>query len=135
MSISEDGERMQWVNNGTSMEFQRQSKTIFGRLTPLTFNLMEDQITSDVQLQTLDGGSFSDTKVLVSSMREERLLKYKAMLMQRTETSSSMLKTIMVFINNGTLFTLMNGRANQEKVSSMKSSACMLRDPSILFLK
>jgi len=63
MLISEDGERMQWDSNGTSMEFQRLSRIIFGKLIHLIFNPTEDHLTSDVPLPTQDGGNSSDTKV------------------------------------------------------------------------
>jgi len=62
MSTLEDGERMLWDNNGTSMESPRHSRTICGRLTLLTFKATEDQPISDAQLPTQDGGNFSDTK-------------------------------------------------------------------------
>jgi hypothetical protein len=75
MSTSEDGERMLWVNNGISMEFQKPSRTIFGRLTPLIFKAMVAQATLDVLLQTQDGGKFSDMKVPLLRMREVKLWK------------------------------------------------------------
>jgi hypothetical protein len=45
MSILEDGERMLWVNNGSSMVSQRPLRVTSGRLTLLIFNQMEDQPT------------------------------------------------------------------------------------------
>jgi hypothetical protein len=72
MSILEDGERMQWDNNGILMECLKQSKTISGRLTLLTSKATVVQVTSDVQLPTLDGGSYSDIEATMLSMREER---------------------------------------------------------------
>jgi len=72
MSTSEDGERMLRVNNGISMVFQRPSRITSGRLTHLTSNQMEAHQTSDVLLPTQDGGNFSDTRVLLLPMREER---------------------------------------------------------------
>jgi hypothetical protein len=53
---------MPWDNNGISMEFQRQSRTICGRLTLLIFKVMEVQTILDVLLQIQDGGNFSDTE-------------------------------------------------------------------------
>jgi hypothetical protein len=64
------------------------------------------------------------------SMREESTWKFKAMLTKRTETLVSTLEE-MESINNGTSFTLMNGRENQEKESSTKSLDYMLRDHSM----
>jgi hypothetical protein len=116
MSTSEDGERMPWVNNGTLMVFPRLSRTIFGRLTHLISNPTEVQAISDVLLPTQDGGNSSDTRVLTLLMREEKFWKLSAMLIKRTETLESILKE-MVFINNGTLSMLMNGRVNPEKVT------------------
>jgi hypothetical protein len=72
MSILEDGERMLWVNNGTSMVSPRQLRTIFGRLTLSISNLTVDLQTSDVLLLTLDGGNCLDTKVRPLSMKEEK---------------------------------------------------------------
>jgi hypothetical protein len=63
MSTLEDGERMLWVNNGTSMVSQRPSRTTFGRLTHLTSNQTVVHPTSDVPLPTQDGGNFSDTEI------------------------------------------------------------------------
>jgi hypothetical protein len=86
MSTSEDGERMPWVNNGTSMVSQRQSRTTFGRLTLSISNLTVDLQTSDVLLLTLDGGNCLDTKVLPLSMKEEKFWKSLVMLTKKTET-------------------------------------------------
>jgi len=72
MSTSEDGERMPWVNNGTSTISLRRSKTIFGNLTHLISKVMEDQPTLDVQQLIQDGGNFSDMKVLKLLTKEER---------------------------------------------------------------
>jgi hypothetical protein len=44
------------------MEFQRQSRTICGKLTLLIFKVMEVQTILDVLLQIQDGGNFSDTE-------------------------------------------------------------------------
>jgi hypothetical protein len=85
MSISEDGERMLWDSNGTLMEFQRLSRTIFGKLIHLIFNPTVDHQISDVPQPTQDGGNSLDTEVLLLSMREEKLLKSKETLIKRTE--------------------------------------------------
>jgi hypothetical protein len=58
----EDGERMLWVNNGSSMESPRLSRITNGRITHLTFNQMEDPQTSDVLPLTQDGGNFGEAK-------------------------------------------------------------------------
>lgn len=86
MSISEDGERMLWVNNGTLMEFPRPSRTIFGRLIHLTSNPMVDQTTLDVLPLTQDGGNCSDIKVPLLSTKEEKLWRSKETLIKKTET-------------------------------------------------
>jgi hypothetical protein len=121
MSGSRDGERMLLLNNGTSMRSQRPSRTTTGRATHSISNPMVDQPMSDAQLPTQDGGKCSDTKVLQSSMKEERSWKFKETLIKRTETSVST-SNKMDSGNNGTLSMLTNGRENQEKESSMKTS-------------
>jgi hypothetical protein len=130
MLISEDGERMQWDSNGTSMEFQRLSRAIFGKLIHLIFNPTEVQQISDVQPQIQDGGNSSDTEVLLLCLREVKSLKSKEMLIKRIETLESTIKP-MVFTNNGTSSMQMNGRVNQERESLTKSLASMLRDHSL----
>jgi hypothetical protein len=135
MSCSEDGERMQWVNNGTSMVFPRPSRTTFGKLIHLTSNPTVDQPTLDVQLLTLDGGNFSDTRALPLSMKEERSLKLLEMLMLKIEIFKSITREIMAFINNGTSSMPMNGRVNLARVNLTKSLVSMLKDHSMLFQK
>jgi len=63
MSGSRDGERTLLLSNGTSMRFQRHSRTTTGSPTHLTFRATVDQPTSDVPLPTQDGGKCSDTKI------------------------------------------------------------------------
>jgi hypothetical protein len=75
MSTLEDGERMPWDNNGTSMESQRLSRIIFGRLILLISRATVDQAISDVPLPTQDGGNSSDTEVPLLSMRDQKLWK------------------------------------------------------------
>jgi hypothetical protein len=84
---SEDGERMLWDNNGSSMKSQRLSRTTNGSLTHLTFKEMEHQLTLDVLLPTQDGGNFSDIKVPLSLMKKEKSSRFKVMLMLNKETS------------------------------------------------
>jgi hypothetical protein len=67
-----DGERMLLLNNGTSMRFQRLSKTTTGSHTHLTSKEMVDPLTSDAQLQTQDGGKCSDTRTLLLQTKEEK---------------------------------------------------------------
>jgi hypothetical protein len=124
---------MLWVNNGISIKSLRPLRTIYGRLTLSTSKAMVDQITSDVPLPTQDGGSYSDTKELLSRMKEERSWKSKEMLTKKTETSESTMET-MDSINNGTSSTLTNGKVNQEKENLTKSSDFTLKDHSTLFL-
>jgi hypothetical protein len=121
MSGSRDGERMLLLNNGTSMRSQRPSRTTTGRAIHLISNPMVDQPMSDAQLPTQDGGKCSDTKVPQSSMREERSWKFKETSIKRTETLVST-SNKMDFGNNGTLFMLMNGKENQEREISTKTS-------------
>jgi hypothetical protein len=89
---------------------------------------------SDAPLPTQDGGRCSDTKVPQLSTRKERSWKSKVMLILKTETLAS-INNKTVSGNNGTLSTLMNGRENQEKESSMKTSDSMLKETSMLFQK
>jgi hypothetical protein len=63
---------MSRANNGTSITFQRQSRTTNGNHTLLTSNLMEDQPISDAPLPTQDGGNSSDTKEPTLSMKDQR---------------------------------------------------------------
>jgi hypothetical protein len=65
MLISEDGERMPLVNNGISMLFQRQSKTISGKLILLTSKVTVDQAISDVLQPIQDGGNSLDIRELM----------------------------------------------------------------------
>jgi len=66
------------------------------------------------------------------STREERSWMSKEMLMARTKTfkyGTSMVNST----NNGMLSILMNGRENQAKENSMKTSDSMSKDHSTLF--
>jgi hypothetical protein len=133
-SGSRDGERMLMLSNGSSMRFQRPSRTTTGSHTHLIFNPMVTHPTSDVPLLILGGGSFSDTKDHLSSMREERFWKYKVMLILKTETSV-LTGNKMVSGNNGTLSMQMNGRVNQEKENLMKILDSTLKEISTSYLK
>jgi hypothetical protein len=84
----------------------------------------------DAQLLTLDGGNYSDTKELQLSTREERSWKSKVTLILNKEILESTLKR-MASINNGTLSMLMNGRENQVKENSMKTSDSTLKEISM----
>jgi hypothetical protein len=123
---------MSKLNNGTLTKSQRPSRTTTGSLTHLTFNQTEDQQISDVLQPTQDGGNSSNTKTPMSPMKKERSSKFKEMLMQKTETLWSTIKELQS-INNGISSMQMNGRENQERVKSMKTSVSMLKDHSILF--
>jgi len=79
MSGKEDGETTPRLNNGTSMVFQRPSRTTTGSLTHLTFKATEDQPTLDAQLPIQGGGKSGDTKVDMLSMREARSLKFRTL--------------------------------------------------------
>jgi hypothetical protein len=81
MSGKEDGERMLLDNNGSSMKSLRPSRITNGRIIHLTSKVTEDQLTSDVPQPTQDGGNYSDTKVPLLLMKEERFLKFKEMKM------------------------------------------------------
>jgi ssDNA-binding replication factor A large subunit len=83
---------------------------------------------------TQDGGNSSRRKVL--SSETSRMLRY---LMSKVELTVSKRTSLFTqhmerSINNGTSFTLTNGRANQERESSMRSSDSMLRETSMLSL-
>jgi hypothetical protein len=82
-----DGETTPRPSNGTSMEFQRLSRTTTGNLIHLTFSQTEDQLISDVLLLTQDGGNSSKLKVDSLWTKKERYLKFK------TKTWTLMLKT------------------------------------------
>jgi hypothetical protein len=128
-SGSRDGERMSEHNNGTSMKFLRPSRTTTGSHTHLISKAMETQPILDAPLLILDGGNCSDIKAASSRMRKERLLKFKVTLMLKTETLSYILK-LEESTSYGMLCMLTNGKVNLEKESSMKTSACMLKETS-----
>jgi len=65
-------------------------------------------------------------------MRKVRSLKFNQEVIPNKETSWSTTRTTKS-TNSGTSSMLMNGRENQEKESSMKSSVCMLNVHSISF--
>jgi hypothetical protein len=69
------------------MKSPRPSKTTNGSHTHLTSKEMEHQQMLDVPQPTQDGGNFSDTKMHLSKMIKERLLRFKEMLMLNKETS------------------------------------------------
>jgi ribosome assembly protein YihI (activator of Der GTPase) len=132
MSGSRDGERTSEHNNGTSMKSQRPSRITTGSPIPLIFNQMVVQATSDAPIPTQDGGRCSDMKELLSETRKVRLSKLSETLMLKTETSESTM-AITESINSGISFMLMNGRANQEKESLMRSLVFMSKETSTLF--
>jgi hypothetical protein len=65
MSGSRDGERTLPLSNGTSMVFQRLSRTTTGSLIHLIFKETVDQTTYDALLPTQDGGNSLDSKTLM----------------------------------------------------------------------
>jgi hypothetical protein len=111
------------------MESQRPSRTTTGNPIHLTFRATVEVPTSDALPLTQDGGKSSDTKVLMLSMRKERLLKSRVDSIMKTETSLSETETIRS-TNNGILFTLMNGRENQLRDNSTRDSDSMLKETS-----
>jgi hypothetical protein len=111
------------------MESQRPSRTTTGNLILLISNLTVDQLISDAQLPTQDGGNSSDTKVPQLSTRKERSLKFKEELIKKIEILVSTLKRT-PSINNSTLSMLMNGRVNQPRENSMIDLDSMLREIS-----
>jgi hypothetical protein len=130
MSGSRDGERTLLLNNGSSMRFQRPSRTTTGRATHLISKETVDLPTQDVLLPTQDGGNCSELKEL--SLETSRMIKYwkfKEELTVRTRTSDSSKPTV-ESANNGTSCTLMNGRVNLKKVNSMKDSDSSLKEIS-----
>jgi len=66
-------------------------------------------------------------------MRKEEYLMLLEELTKKTETFLPGLSTEKS-TNNGTSSTLMNGRESQLRVNSMKTSVCMLKETSMLFL-
>jgi hypothetical protein len=109
---------------------QRLSRIITGSHIHLISNPMVVQPTLDAQLPTQDGGNFSDIKMLLLSTREERLSKFKEILILKTETFKLPIR-MEILTNNGTSSMLMNGKENQEKESSTKNSDSMLKDHSM----
>lgn len=128
-----DGERTPWDNNGSLMVYQRLSRINSGNHTLLTFNQMEDQPISDVPQLTLDGGNYSNTKIPLLSMKEEKLWTFYQTEMLRTKTSKY-IPNMEESTNNGILSMLTNGKVNQERESSMKNSVYMLKDHFMLSL-
>jgi hypothetical protein len=124
---------MPWVNNGISMESLKLLRITYGRLTHLTFKATVDQIILDALLPTQDGGNFSDTKIPTLSTREERLSKFKVILIKRTGTLKSRIRTT-ESTNNGTLSMLTSGRENQVKESLTRSSDFTLKETSMSYL-
>jgi len=111
-------------SNGSSIMFLRPLRTTTGSHIHLIFNPMETQLISDVLQPTPGGGNYSDTKELMLLMREERSYMYKETKIKKTEILRSRIET-MVSINNGILYMLTNGKVNQAKVNSMKTSDSM----------
>jgi hypothetical protein len=121
-------------NNGTSMEFQRLSRTTTGSHTHLISNQMEDQLMSDAPLLTQDGGNSGELKVDTLSTIRVKFLKFK------TKTLTLMLKTEMFKLpteermnsdNNGRSSMLMN-TLSQRRESSTNNSVSSLREISML---
>jgi len=134
MSGSRGGERMLLLSNGTLMKFQRQLRTTTGNLTHLIFKVMEDHQTSDVLLPTQDGGKCGElTELSLETLKIKKSWMYQVELMERTETLL-FIQLMEESINNGTLYTLMNGRVNLKKVSSILDLVYMLKETSTLFL-
>jgi len=129
---SREWERMLWDNNGTSTEYPRPLRITNGSLTHLISKVMVDPQIWDAQLPTQDGGNYSDTKMQVSSTKKERFLISKDQSMPKTETSLSMVNTERS-TNNGTSFTLMNGKVIQRKENWIKTLVFMLKEISTSF--
>jgi hypothetical protein len=86
------------------MESLRLSRTTTGNLTLLTFKETVDQPTSDVPLQTLDGGKSSELRKDSLSTIKERSLKFK------TKKKPQMLKTETLWLTPETRISDNNGR-------------------------
>jgi len=82
----EDGERMLWVNNGTSIKSPRPLRITNGSLIHLTSNQMEDPQTSDVPQPIQDGGNYGEVKEASLSMRKERFWKFNQALIKKCKT-------------------------------------------------
>ena len=135
-SILEDGSRvMPLMLNGYLMKEPKPLETTTGRLMLWKSIPTEDiHISELLLLKTQDGGKCSDMKVDTSPMSTERLSMFKERLTQKEDISNVTRTRINKSINNGTLSTLMSGRVNQEKESSMKNMVCTSKDHSISFL-
>jgi hypothetical protein len=96
------------LSNGTSTKLQRPSKTITGNPTHSIFNLMEVQPTLDAPPLIQDGGKSGELRVVSSSTRKERFLKFKTKTlipMLKTETSKLPTEeTVMISDSNGRSF-------------------------------
>jgi hypothetical protein len=94
---------------------------------------MEVQQTSGAQPLIQDGGKCLNIKIHLLQTKKEKCWRFKAMLMLRIEIlkqETSMAESI----NNGTSSMQMNGKENQERENSTRSSDSMLREISMLFL-
>jgi len=130
---SRDSPRVEWHNNSSMMESQRQSDHNNGRTIALKSNQMEDPAMSEwLQLSTQDGGNYSEQRALSSSMTTARSLMSKEESMLRTEMSWSTRSTVRL-TNNGISSTLMNGQKSLKRESWTKISDSMSWDHSILF--
>jgi hypothetical protein len=115
------------------MKSQRPLETTTGRTTVLISNLTVVLPTLEQPLvSTQDGGSYSDSKMDMLPMKEERSLKSKVISMLRTETSLLETKTVRLD-KDGESSMLMNMRRSQPRVNLTRSSAFTLKEISILF--
>ena len=124
---------MLWVNNGTLMKYPRLSRVNNGSHIHLIFKEMEPLPILDAQLQTQDGGKCSNMRDNLLPTRKERSFTSRVMSMLKIETLKLKTRT-MESTSNGILYTLMNGRVNQERESLTRSSVSTLIEPSMLFL-
>jgi hypothetical protein len=111
-SGSRDTKLMSRLNNSTSTRPQRPSSLSNGRIDQSPFKATVVAQTLEWKEPTLDGGNFGESKVSLSSMKEERLLMFMVESMTKTETSLPGESTERS-INNGTSSMLMNIQRSQ----------------------
>jgi hypothetical protein len=132
-STLEDGPRlMPNILNGDSMRNLRQYSTCTGRTMSWKFTPTVDIHTLEpLQPKTQDGGRCSTTKMDTLSIKRVRSSMFKEQLILKEDIFNAMRITMVRFINNGTLSTLMNMQKSQPRDNSTRTSVSMLKDLSM----
>jgi len=124
------------IHNGDSMREPRPSSTSTGRTTSWKSTETEDIHTSDQQLQsTQDGGNCSELRELTLEPLRRMWTStstFKVLLILKEDTSNAMKPRTEESINNGISSTLINGRVNQLRDNSTKSTDFTSKDHSML---